>query len=350
MKKCLKFIVVFVLITLLIMSYVKANLDLNLVEVHLGNPQSPEKVNNLIESMYAYDFVNVYDVLINNKKSKVCHGNINILLEQYKFKNLKLNYTNNEVLVGKKYIQDKFLYSIPPKTLTTCSNSYNINGVLLDTEDVIYEDINLLKNSVITNQTLYIEKSSLNGYIDTDRINTVLNYRYANVKKIYDYNNLFKALTIILFFLLSIIVIICMYTTIKLLKKTIKLYKENYEAQKRTVYFHNYFKQKTSLIKLLRIIAYVISTIFLIICLVFFVRYMFITKLTINKNITSIKNIINLVYMLKEFLRFNFKNGFSYYEVMLFKVISAYSIMCLITVINIIKSTCMRIYKSVIIK
>ncbi|QSX05886.1 hypothetical protein JYG23_14675 [Sedimentibacter sp. zth1] len=350
MKKSLRFLIIFILITLLIMSYVKTNLDLNLVEVHFDIPQSPEKVNNLIESMYAYDFVNVYDILINNQKMKVCDGNINILLEQYKFKDLKLNYSDNEVLVGKKYIEHKSLYSVPPKTLTICSNTYDINGVLLDTEDIIYRDLNLLNDNPITEQTLYIEKSSIDGYVDIDRIQTVLGYKYINTTKLYDYNNLYKTLIIILFFLISITFIILIIILIKWLNSKIKMFKNGYREQKQSIYFSQYIKQKNNVSNLLKIILCVVVTAILVLCCGYFINYIFTTKVLLNINITSIKNITNLVDIFKEFSRLNFKYGFSYYEVMVFKIVIVYLAMCLITVVSIIKSLCILIYKSVFVK
>lgn len=340
---------IFIIVTTMLIMYVKSNVDLNIVEVQLNRKLEPVQIKDLIDEMYAYDYANVYSVLINGKPAKICDGNINILLKQYNYHDMKLTYTDKDVVVGEKYFEENMSkYRTLPETMQIGNNIYSINGVLLNNDDVIYRDLNLLTQCSVISQDVYIEKSSINGYVDNYTIKTVFDNSYTDIRKIYDYQDLYNVLRIILFVLITIVLLILVGKLTKLLKNNLSLFYNNYKSQRKSIYISQYLSQKNNIFNLLKIALMFIPIILIIVFCGVLLNDVLSTRVNINLNITSINNLDKIFNQYKEFLRYNMKNGFSYYEIIMLKISLCYIVLCVVAFLSIFKSLLKRAYRYVI--
>ncbi|QSX04961.1 hypothetical protein JYG23_09690 [Sedimentibacter sp. zth1] len=336
MKKSIICLLVLILVTIIMLGYVNNHIDTNLVEITFESFYIPESVQQLVDKMYAYDYANVYDVLIDGKTIKVYEGNINIILNQYRLDNKSISLEKHEAIVGEKFLEKLFKDYAISNTLKFQGENYFINGILLDTNDIILKNLDSLEQNNIVNQTLYVEKSSKYEYVDKDIIQTALEYRHINYNSIKDYNDLYSVLKVILCFLIAMVCILTILLLIKKLKIVIQEYKKRYCKLNRIITAYQYIKQKNNVLSLLTIICLAVVIIFVFLICVYAMKNLFTTRLPFSINITSIKNLDTLYLLIKEFLMHNFKYGFNCYEIIVLKIGFIYLIIITILLVNII--------------
>ncbi len=152
MKKLLAYLGVFIVITGLLLLFVINNYPNNVVEVCLKNSYNKEQIEEALEKISVYDYLNIYDIFSNEENASVYFGNINILLNSNKTVECGITFDDKEVIMGDKFMRERFNYNLLGEIYKSSYGEYDVNCVIKGSNRIYYRDLNALKNSDIKNQ------------------------------------------------------------------------------------------------------------------------------------------------------------------------------------------------------
>lgn len=335
MKKWLICLFILILITCGLLVYENKTMDNNQVEISINSFQYPQNMKNLINKMGVYDYVNVYDVLVNNKIIKVYEGNINILLNKYEIENENITLDNDEVIVGDKFLDSYFNNFCINNKVQFNNKDYLISCTLKNTEDIYFRNLDLLYNNIILKQVVYVSKFGRDNYVSLDRMKTILEYNYVSILSMVDYEDVCDTLRLILCFLSILFIILVFVKLYKYTRIKFECINKNYSRTSRVLTLFQFIRDKSNMSLIFSFVCCVLCSIIMCYTCFYLLNYIFSVKVPYNINITSIKNLDIIINQSIEFFRYSLKYGFTDRGLCILNIVLTY-----ITTIIILISSC----------
>ncbi len=337
MKKLLAYISVFIVITSLMLLFIIKNFSENKLEICLKNIVMPEQVSIAMDGILAYDYINIYDVHSNEENSSIYTGNINILLQSEDIEEIGITYNDNEVIMGEHFMKKHYNYNVLGEKHLSSYGEYDVNCIIKGSKRIYYRDLNILQNSNIKNQRIYLLLTDKKS-IPINLNNTVENLQYYGInasKYIYhaDVINFFKKILILLSIIAISIVFFILLYSIK------EIYKKLSESHKSIKYDFD-FKEFILNADNFKLILKLIFKVFVEIAIGATILYLFIKFLNIyisySVDFTSLKSILGAINEFIDLIKYYVDNGFTDITLVIVKFIFIYLIVFVVTITIII--------------
>lgn len=334
MKKWLICLFILILITCGLLVYENKKMDNNQVEININSFQYPQNMRKLINKMGVYDYVNVYDLLVNNKIIKVYEGNINILLNKYEIEDENITLGNDEVIVGDKFLDGYFNNFYINNKVQFNNKDYLIGCTLKNTEDIYFKNLDLLYNNIIVKQVVYVSKFGRDNYVSLDRMKTILDYNYVSVLNMVDYEDVSDTLKLILCFFNVLFIVLVFVKLYKYTRTKFEHINKNYHKTNRVLTILEFIKDKSNMLLICRFMSCVLCLIIMCYICFYLLNYIFSVRVPYSINITSVKNLDLIINQSIEFFRYSFKFGFTDRGLCILNIVLTY----IITIIILISS------------
>ena len=312
MKKLMTYIAVFIIITAFMLLFFIRNFPAEMAELSLDGIANPNQIDRAMVENSIYDYFNVYDIFARGENANVYTGNINILLRKSDIKAGAMTYSDDEVIMGDKHMEENFKYNLLGEKYESQFGEYYVNCVIKNSDKVYYRDLNILQNVNIKSQRLYIslvsEKKLSMKYEQV--ISTLRYYNISISKSIYyaDAINFFKKLLILL--------IIAEFTIIffKFLNRTKKSIVALSESRKSSQYdltLREFIFKSNNVKSILKILSQVIILTSLGIAIMWLTVVILKISTSYVIDYTSLKSIMDAVGSFISFMNYYLVNGFT---------------------------------------
>jgi len=337
MKKIICCACILIIITGSIIIYFHKYYPDNIMEICIGEYISPQTINDAIDETGVYDFVIVYDLFSEEENAKVYTGNINILINNKSKDNLNLLLNNNEVIMGDKFAKKNYTYYPLGEKHITKFGEYKINAIVSNCSDIYYSDLSILKNSNIKNQRLYaVLKDKDNNYIDENTFISQIGSRGISMASTIRYGNVENLLIKILILLIITIVIIILFNLCKKIKKSVVELMKRYKEVKYDFNFRQFVFQTNSLKEIRNIAVCMISSILLIILIMFLtVKYVDL-RMPYKLNPVSPKSIYDVILLFINLVKYYIKNGMTEISILILLLAVLYFIVIAVLLISLV--------------
>lgn len=337
MKKLLAYISVFIVITSFMLLFITKNFAENKLEICLKNIVKPEQVSVAMDGILAYDYINIYDINANEENTSVYTGNINILLQSEDIEEIGITYNDKEVIMGEYYMKKHYNYSVLGGKHISSYGEYDVNCIIKGSKRIYYRDLNILQNSNIKNQRIYLLlKDKKNVPINLN--NTVENLQYYGLnasKYIFhaDVISFFKKTLILLIIIaISIVFFILLYN----IKEIYKKLSESHKSLKYDFDFKEFILNADNFKLLLKLIFKVFVEIAIGATIMFlFVKFLNV-YISYSVDYTSLKSILGAINEFIELMKYYVDNGFTDITLVIVKFILIYLLAFVVTITIII--------------
>lgn len=312
MKKLMTYIAVFIVITAFMLLFFIRNFPAEMAELSLDGIANPNQIDRAMVENSIYDYFNVYDTFVRGENANVYTGNINILLRKSDIKAGAMTYSDDEVIMGDKHMEENFKYNLLGERYESQFGEYYVNCIIKNSDKVYYRDLNILQNVNIKSQRLYMslvnEKKLPMKYEQV--ISTLRYYNIGISKSIYysDAINFFKKLLILL--------IIAEFTIIFLkflnrTKKSIVALSESRKSSQYDLTLREFIFKSNNVKSILKILSQVIILTSLGIAMMWLTVVILKISTSYVIDYTSLKSIMDAVGSFISFMNYCLVNGFT---------------------------------------
>lgn len=343
MKRSIAFINILLIITVFILVIFDKYYPSSILEVYLKDYYTPEKISYVLNEKYPYEYLNIYEILSSEGNVNVYTGNLNIILRNHIMEDYGINKDKDTLIAGDKYLDKRYIYNEDNSHITTKIGEYNLRAVIKNSNEAYYCDTDILKNSQIRRQRLYLildDSDNPNKYINSE---TMLRFiksegiEVASSIAYEDVSDILKKLILIFCFIQALIGLIYMQKNIiNQTKVMIKKYKE----LKYDIYLRDYLLDKQNIKSIFTVVGKIIAAfVFLIVLLILFVLIINIRP-SFSLNPTSYTSIKNTIMLLVNLLNYFFKYGFTDISLAILGILSTYLVLIFLTFIVFMTKFC----------
>lgn len=347
MKKLLIYIITLIVITASIFFVLKKNFPPDIVEINFESIIDSRRINEAVNSLYLYDYLNLYDISFQEKNAKLYSGNINILLRNKDIEDIGITLKDNEVLIGDKFMKKNFKYNLLGETYTSIFGDFAVNAIIKNDDNVYYRNLDFFDAASVKKQILYLSLMSTKGRTVSYK-NTIESLRYfgINVEKSIHYADVVNFFLKVLVLLILTALVIVFLMVMSLIKKIATQIKDRQKSFSYELELHEFVLKTENFQNILKLLAGIFIEIAIIFAVLYFTIIFLNTPFSYEIDFTSLDSVLNAIKAFLSLMKFYILNGFTNISLAIIKCIMIYTITLVVIIAINLKKLFIKLKKA----